>query len=320
MKNSITDVPGIQVGHFTLAAGDTQTGVTAILPYPLSVRNRKLFIGSFASGNWNEWTGLQVAQDFGTFSSPIVLCNSTAVGIVYDALISFGHERDEGLPIDNAWPPMVIGLDDGYLNDLRQRRLTHDQVLQVIKQANANAVACGSVGIGRGLCALGAKGGIGDASLVIKIDAKEYTLGVLIAANGGTIKTAKNPRPAVSLTPSLVVIVATDFPLLPEQLRRLAEAALRGLDGSVDWNDGTQQLALAFSTSNTIDDAFERNAKLFKASLPGAEVLHQLAQRTGACCGVALRRALEQQEIVAGRKGRSVAPLSEKERKKLFMK
>ena len=159
MKNSITDVPGIQVGHFTLAAGDTQTGVTAILPYPLSVRNRKLFIGGFASGNWNEWTGLQVAQDFGTFSSPIVLCNSTAVGIAYDALISFGHERDEGLPIDNAWPPLVIGLDDGYLNDLRQRRLTHDQVLQVIKQANANAVACGSVGIGRGLCALGAKGG-----------------------------------------------------------------------------------------------------------------------------------------------------------------
>jgi len=69
MKNSITDVPGIQVGHFTLSDGDIQTGVTAILPYPLSVRNRKLFIGSFASGNWNEWTGLHVAQDFGTFSS-----------------------------------------------------------------------------------------------------------------------------------------------------------------------------------------------------------------------------------------------------------
>ncbi|MGH7601623.1 MAG: P1 family peptidase, partial [bacterium] len=220
MKNSITDVPGVHAGHFTRDDGDIQTGVTAILPYPLSVRNRKLFIGSFASGNWNEWTGLHVAQDFGTFSSPIILCNATTVGIAYDALISFGHEREQDLPIDNAWPPIVIGLDDGYLNDLRQRRVTHDEVLQTIKQANDSAVACGSIGIGRGLCALGAKGGVGAASRSIKIGEQEYSLGALIAANGGTLDL--KPSPIVSITPSLVVIVATDIPLLPEQLRQLA--------------------------------------------------------------------------------------------------
>ena len=126
---SITDVPGVHLGHLTLGEGEIQTGVTAILPYPLSVRNRKLFLGSFASGGWNEWTGLHVAQDFGTFSSPIVLCNATTAGLAYDALISFGHQRESGLPIDNAWPPIVIGIDDGYLNDLRQRRITHDQIL-----------------------------------------------------------------------------------------------------------------------------------------------------------------------------------------------
>ena len=320
MKNSLTDVPGIQVGHFTLSAGDIQTGVTAILPYPLSVRNRKLFIGSFASGNWNEWTGLHVAQDFGTFSSPIVLCNSTTVGIAYDAMISFGHERDEGLPIDNAWPPIVIGLDDGYLNDQRQRRITHDDVLRTIKQANDNTVVCGSVGIGRGLCALGAKGGVGDASRLLKIDAKEYTLGVLIAANGGARKAAKNSPPAVSITPSLVMIVATDFPLLPEQLHQLAEAALRGLDGLVDWRDGTQQLALAFSTGNTIDGAFERRFQLFKERIPNSELLSQLLYSAGECSCAALRRALEQKVIVVGRKGRSVAPLPADELMRLFSK
>jgi len=320
MKNSITDVPGIHAGHFTLSAGDIQTGVTAILPYPLAVRNRKLFIGSFASGNWNEWTGLHVAQDFGTFSSPIVLCNATTVGIAYDALISFGYEREDGLPIDNAWPPIVIGLDDGWLNDLRQRRLTHDDVLRTIKQANDNAVVCGSVGIGRGLCALGTKGGVGDSSLVFKIDGKEYALGVLIAANGGTIKPAENSPQAVSITPSLVVIVATDFPLLTEQLRRLAEAALRGLDGLVDWNDGTQQLALAFSTGNTIGGAFERRFQLFKERLPGAELLNQILESAGECSRAALRRALEQKEVVVGRKGRSVAPLAVEELMRLFVK
>ena len=320
MKNSITDVPGIQVGQFTLADGDIQTGITAILPYPLSVRNRKLFIGSFVSGNWNEWTGLHVAQDFGTFSSPIVLCNLTSVGITYDALISYGHERDDGLPIDNAWPPIVIGLDDGYLNDLRQRRLTHDDVLRTIKQANANAVVCGSVGIGRGLCALGAKGGVGDASRLIKIDAKEYTVGVLIAANGGARRTAKNSRQAVSITPSLVVIVATDFPMLPEQLRQLAEVALRGLDGSVDWNDGTQQMALAFSTGNTIDGAFERRFQLFKERLPGAVLMNQILESAGECSRAALRRALEQTETVVGRKGRNVAPLPAEELQRIFLR
>ncbi len=316
MKNSITDVPGVQAGHVTIAEGDIQTGVTAILPYPLSVRNRKLFIGSFASGNWNEWTGLHVAQDFGTFSSPIVLCNATTVGIAYDALISFGHEREQDLPIDNAWPPIVIGLDDGYLNDLRQRRVTHDGVLQAIKQANDSAVVCGSIGIGRGLCALGAKGGVGDASRSVKIGEQEYSLGVLIAANGGTLDL--KPSPIASVTPSLVVIVATDIPLMPEHLRQLAEATLRGLDAAVHFDDGTQQLALAFSTSNTIDGAFERRFQLFKARMPSMERLMEIGSTAGACSRAALRRALEKAEAVIGRKGREVTPLRRDDLKKVF--
>ncbi len=316
MKNSITDVPGVQVGHFTVADGDVQTGVTAILPYPLAVRNRKLFIGSFASGNWNEWTGLHVAQDFGTFSSPIVLCNASTIGIAYDALISFGHEREPDLPIDNAWPPIVIGLDDGYLNDLRQRRITHDEILQTIKAASASAAACGSVGIGRGLCALGAKGGVGEASRSVKIGEQEYTLGVLIAANGGMRD--RKPSPIVSVTPSLILIVATDLPLLPEQLRQLAEAALRGLDTVVHFDDGTQQLALAFSTSNTIDGAFERRFQLFKARVPSMEKLTEFWRVAGACSRAAMHRALEKAETVIGRKGRQVTPLRYDELEKIF--
>lgn len=317
MKNSITDVPGVQVGHFTIAGGDIQTGVTAILPYPLAVRHRKLFIGSFASGNWNEWTGLHVAQDFGTFSSPIVLCNATTIGIAYDALISFGHEREQDLPIDNAWPPIVIGLDDGYLNDLRQRRATHDEVLQTIKQANDSAVVCGSIGIGRGLCALGAKGGVGDASCSVKIGEQEYSLGVLIAANGGTLN--QLPSQTFSVTPGLVLIVATDIPLLPEQLRQLAETALRGLDTVVHLDDGTQQLALAFSTSNTIDGAFERRFQLFKARIPSMEKLAEVVSAAGACSRAALRRALEKAETVIGQKSREVTPLPRNELQKVFL-
>jgi len=320
MKNSITDVAGIHVGHFTLAAGDVQTGVTAILPYPLAVRNRKLFIGSFASGNWNEWTGLHVAQDFGTFSSPIVLCNSTTVGIAYDALISFGHERNEDLPIDNAWPPIIIGIDDDYLNDLRQRRVTHDNILQMIKQANNDAMVNSNAGIGRGLCALGAKGGVGGSSQMIKWAEQNFTLGLLIAANGGTKTPNENSSPVVSITPSLVLIIATDIPMLPEQLHQLAEAALRGLDSAIHLNNGTQQLALAFSTSNTIDGAFEERFQLFKKRLPASERLAEIFATAGACSRAALRQALENAETVIGRKGRQVAPLPRRELESIFKK
>lgn len=318
MNNSITDISGVHVGHFTLSDGDIQTGVTAILPYPLAVRNRKLFIGSFAGGNWHEWTGLHVAQDFGTFSSPIVLCNATTVGVAYDALISFGHERDEGLPIDNAWPPVVIGLDDGYLNDLRQRRVTHDDVLRTIKDASPNAVAGGSIGIGRGLCALGAKGGIGDASCTFALGEQEFVLGVLVAANGGMAARDSRALVQASANPSFIVIVATNLPLLPEQLRQLAETALRGLDRVVHFDDRTQQLALAFSTGNTIDGAFEKRFQVFKERLPGHEQLASVFMEAGRCCRAALRRTLENAAAVTGRKGNSAAPLGHDELNRIF--
>ncbi len=309
-KNSLTDISGIQLGHLTLADGEVQTGITVILPYPLSVRNRKLFMGSFASGNWNEWTGVHVAQDFGTFSSPIVLCNATTVGIAYDALISFGHQREPGLPIDNAWPPIVIGIDDGYLNDLRQRRITHDQILQTIQAANDAAPACGSVGVGRGLCAFGGKGGVGDAAQFVQIAGQNFMLGVFIAANGGRLSNQNEAEPPRSVAPGFVMVLATDAPLFPEQLRRLAEAGVRGLDHIGINAEENQRLALAFSTTNTIDGAFEDRYQLFDQRWLSQETLAELCEAVGAVTVQALRKALLQSEAVSGRKGRIVHPIA----------
>jgi D-aminopeptidase len=308
-KNSITDVPGIHTGHFTLADGDTQTGVTAILPYPLSVRNRKLFIGSCARGNWNNWTGLQVAEDFGTFSSPIVLCNATTIGIAYDALISYGHQREKDLPIDNAWPPVVIGLDDGYLNDLRQRRIEHDDILRTIYDAKNGAMPCGSAGIGLGLCAFGGKGGVGDASRVVQVDDHKYTVAVFIAANGGRNFTEDTPQPPSSLTPSFVNIIATDAPLLPQQLRLLAEHSARALNSQQMISPHDHQLVLAFSTGNTIDGAFEDQFRLFFQKWPSRDFLTLFFDAAAECTLAALKKALQNAVAVPGKKGRSVQPV-----------
>lgn len=306
--SSITAVAGVSVGHLTLAEGEVQTGVTVILPYPLAVRNRKLFIGSFAGSNWNEWTGLHVAQDFGTFSSPIVLCNATAVGTAYDALITFGHQRHSELPIDNAWPPLVIGVDDGYLNNLRERRLTSEQVLATIHAA-APAPACGSVGIGRGLCAFGGKGGVGEAARSLVVADEQLIVGALLAANGGRFAHQREAELPSSLTPSFVLILATSAPLLPLQLRQLAEAGMRGLDRLGLCLQNEQRLALAFSTTNTVDGAFEEKFQLFRERWYGAETIALLGQAAAEAATQALRRALQQTEVITGRKGRQLRPV-----------
>jgi len=324
LKRSLTDVPGVHVGHLTVAEGEVQTGVTAVLPYPPWVRHRKLFLGGAAAGGGNEWTGLHVAQDFGTFSSPIVLCNATTVGIAYDALITLGHRRDPELPTDDAWPPLVLGLDDGHLNDLRRRRVGHDDVLRAIEQASDGPAPCGSVGVGRGLCALDAKGGVGDSARVVRLPGGEHTLGVLVAANGGALAGAppsvpagaRAPRatsghaPAArSVTPGVVAVIATDAPLLPTQLRDVAGAALRGL-GLVAPPLGVEpRIALAFSTANPIDESLKAPFRLYPARHVGEAALGSLLEAAAEVAGAALRRALTDATAVTGRLGRSAAPL-----------
>ena len=308
-KNSITDVAEVHIGHFTLAEGDLQTGVTAVLPYPLAVRDRKLFIGAYASGGGHEWTGMHVAQDFGTFSAPIVLCNATTVGIAYDALISFGHQREADLPIDNAWPPIVIGLDDGYLNDLRERRITHDDVLHTIASAKNQPGGNGNVGIGRGLCAFAGKGGVGEASRIANVNGADFTIGALVAANGGEPSKPNASAIARNANPGFIIVLATDAPLLPEQLRRLDEAGMRGLDEFGLIETSSRQLALAFSTGNTIDRAFEDSFQIFKARRFSDDMLAPLFAAAAAASTAALINGLQAATTVKGRKGRSAHPV-----------
>ena len=305
LRSSITNVPGVRVGHLTVAEGEVQTGVTAILPFAPSVRHRKLFLGAFEGGAPSAWTGLEVAEDFGTFASPIVLCNATAMGTVYDAMITRGYQRDAELPVDDAWPPIVIGMDDGYLNDLRRRRVGHEEVMRALDTASDAAPARGSVGIGRGLVAFGGKGGVGDFARTARVGASECTVGVLVAANGG------GPlEGARSVAPGFVVIVATDAPLWPEELRALAEGAVRGMDAA-PVRGADARLALAFSTSNVIDGSLEAPpAQHYKAQRVGEAGLSILIEAAAGACRSALGRALTEAVAVTGRKGRTAAPLS----------
>ena len=262
--NAIVDVAGVSVGHVDIRTSDLRlssgrslhTGLTAIVPYPASVAERKLFIGRFSIDSGDAMSGLGVAEDFGTFSSPIVLAPSPVVGRVYEALIRHSLGRDTGLSTEAGWPPVVVGIDDTAVNDpaLVRKVLTHTHADEALASAGS-AVPTGNAGVGGGLLAFGYKGGVGTASR----RAGEYALGVLAAVNGGReLHWAGRVLSVGEQTEgpqTFAAVVATDAPLIPRQLERLAGRAALGLARTGLWNPHTREgLVLAFSTTGIVQE------------------------------------------------------------------
>ena len=256
-QNAITDIRGVSVGHADIRAANLRTGITAVVPYVPDIAERKLFIGRFAVDGGDAMSGLGVAEDFGTFSSPIVLAPAPVVGRVYEALISYGLARDPGLGTETGWPPVVVGVDDTAYNEpaLTYEQLTQAHVYEALANARADKVVMGDAGSGGGLQAFGYKGGVGTASRM----AGDYTTGVLLAVNGGragALRIGGYSLPAGSEPEgpdTFVAIVATDAPLIPRQLERLAGRAVLGLAAAGLWGPYTREgLVLAFSTTGIV--------------------------------------------------------------------
>lgn len=303
MNDTITGVPGLFVASHTVDRGEMQTGITAIWPASPKARHRKVHLSYAARGEPLDFTGLPVADDFGTFSSPMLMCSVSAVGAAYDALITAGHRRHPDLPPDDGWPPVVIGLDDGYLNDLRGRGIGHDEILEALEKASADPMEMGSIGVGRGLCAFGGKGGVGSSTKIISIERTNYSLGILVAAGGGR----RVLRKEVGATaPSFVVIAATDAPLWPGQLRRAAEAALDGLGVAAPLDVGDALLGLSFSVGNAMDNTVDSGVRVLEQRGIGEDAIQKLLEAIPGVVRDALARALMGASAVRGRKGREV--------------
>jgi D-aminopeptidase len=266
--DAITDVPGVLVGHTTLVEGDgplrvgagpVRTGVTVVRPHPGDVHADPLFAGCHRLNGNGELTGLEWVRESGTLSSPVALTNTHSVGVVRDALIAHAVR---GRPEPDAWLLPVVGETfDGHLNDINGMHVRPEHVWRALESAAAGPVAEGSVGGGTGMICHGFKGGIGTASRV----AGEHTVGVLVQANHGLrerlavngvpvgARLADVPVPGAGAGPegSIIVIAATDAPLLPTQCVRLAQRAALGVarTGGAGEN-GSGDLLLAFSTAN----------------------------------------------------------------------
>ncbi|MGB3564705.1 MAG: P1 family peptidase [Thermoanaerobaculia bacterium] len=268
--NAITDVPGVEVGHSTIIRGSgrmvvgegpVRTGLTAIWPHR-RILEEYLPCGFDVPNGNGEVSGLHQMAALGILTSPICLTNTSSVGMVYDTLYDL-------LPPDDlpAVAPVVGETWDAFLNDIEGRHVDAEHVREALDVASGGRVEEGSVGGGTGMICYGFKGGIGTASRELPAPLDGYTVGVLVQANHGIREHLRidgvpvgeeildlRPRPEETGSPnSILMIIATDAPLLSHQLDRLARRAVHGLakTGSISSNS-SGDFALAFSTSNRL--------------------------------------------------------------------
>jgi D-aminopeptidase len=274
--NAITDVAGVEVGYTTLISGEgklevgngpVRTGVTAIIPRGHDSLNDAVYAGVFSLNGNGEMTGTAWVEESGFLEGPIVMTNTHSVGVVRDAVIAWRVKHGAADNTGYWWSlPVIAETWDGWLNDTNGFHVKPEDAFHALDSAHGGAVEEGSVGGGTGMICYEFKGGSGTASRKIEINDEKkntrgYTVGVFVQANCG-----RRPQLTIAGVPvgkeipgevykeeagSIIIVVATDAPLLPNQLKRLARRASLGLarTGSVSGN-GSGDLFVAFSTAN----------------------------------------------------------------------
>jgi D-aminopeptidase len=323
--NAITDVPGVEVGHSSILQGEgklevgrgpVRTGVTVVLPRGKDAES-SVFASWFTLNGNGEMTGTTWVEDSGFLTGPVAITNTHSVGVVRDAVIAWRvrtHKADAG----RYWwsLPVVAETWDGYLNDINGFHVKERHVFEAIESAHTGPVAEGNVGGGTGMICHEFKGGIGTASRKLPESQGGYTVGVLVQCNYGLrrqLRIAGVPvgqeipdeafrsqldASAGAEVGSIIIVVATDAPLLPHQLKRLARRAslALGRSGSISGN-GSGDIFIAFSTANPGANQPERVAEL--TMLPN-ERISPLFEATVQATEEAIVNALVAAETMTG--------------------
>ncbi|HQS09035.1 MAG: aminopeptidase [Rhizobiales bacterium 24-66-13] len=264
--NAITDVAGVAVGTTTLTVPQDGilTGVTAVLPRPPDALLEPIWAGAFSMNGNGEMTGVHWIHEAGWFTGPITLTNTLSLGIAHHATARWMCRQFGPVIGEDLWVlPVVAETYDGYLNDISGFHITEEHVRAAIDGARGGAVAEGSVGGGAGMICYEYKGGTGTASRIAHTPTGAFTVGALVQANHGIRPwlTVCGRRLGDALTDnllwtrergSIIVILATDAPLLPTQMQRLAKRAAIGIGrGGTPSGNNSGDIFLAFTTANS---------------------------------------------------------------------
>ena len=296
--NAITDVKGVEVGYSTLIEGEgennvgegpVRTGVTAIFPRGKAKKFSPVYANWYSLNGNGEMTGTTWVTESGFLETPIMITNTNSVGVVRDAVLKWYVDTD-WYGGEDWWYtyPVVAETYDGFLNDIYGFHVQEENVLEAIKNSSSGQIAEGNVGGGTGMMCLGFKGGTGTASRVLKIKDSTYTIGVLVQSNFGSKKNLSIAGVPVGIElkdtlnykfnappksrrqegdGSIIVVLATDAPLLPHQLKRISQRIPLGI-GVVGGrgSNGSGDIFLAFSTAN--ENAFNRDETATVISMP----------------------------------------------------
>jgi D-aminopeptidase len=347
--NAITDVKGVEVGYTTLISGEgkqaIRTGVTAILPQGKTFKGR-VFAGWHTLNGNGEMTGTTWVEESGGLGSPIMITNTHSVGIVRDAVIEWAAKRSTGEGYSGDFSlPVVAETWDGFLNDINGFHVKKEHVFQALDSAKSGALAEGNVGGGTGMVTHRFKAGTGTASRVLDAKLGGYTVGVLVQSNYGTrqlFQVAGVPigkeitdllptqgNQTSSLLPSekfgdegqgsIIVVVATDAPLLPHQLKRLVKRVSLGVGNIGGRGENTSgDIFIAFSTANATEVSKEQGLADLKM-LPNDQI-NTLFWATEQATEEAILNAMVAAETMKGYKGNTVYALPHDRLKEILKK
>lgn len=336
-SNAITDVKGVEVGYSTLISGEgakaVRTGVTAILPQGKNVNGRVFAAWHTLNGN-GEMTGTTWIDEAGGLGSPVMITNTHSVGVVRDAVIEWGNNKSSGGNYSGDLSlPVVAETYDGFLSDINGFHVKKEHVFQALNSAKTGSIAEGNVGGGTGMISHGFKGGTGTASRVLDASAGGYTVGVIVQANYGARQlfsvagvpvgreiTDLRPqpgKPSASLgatraadegAGSIIVIVATDAPLLPHQLERLVKRVSLGI-GNVGGRgeNSSGDIFLAFSTANAAE--VSKNAGVANITMLPNDRINPLFWAVSQATEEAIINAVVAAETMTGYNGNTVHAL-----------
>jgi D-aminopeptidase len=328
--NAITDVPGVTVGFETIIRDleddkAVRTGVTAILPRGAATNDQPVYGGWFSLNGNGEMTGTTWVEESGFVEGPVMITNTHSVGAVHEGTIRWRFENGAADSSGYWWSlPVVAETWDGYLNDINGFHVRPDHAFAAIEAAAGGSVAEGNVGGGTAMICFEFKCGTGTSSRVADVAGERYTVGVLVQANFGARRhllvagvpvgqilvddaVYSSTQPAFSGVGSIIIVVGTDAPLLPHQLKRLARRAALGLarTGSVASN-GSGDIFIAFSTGN--DGVNQASSGAAIASVPNERIV-PLFEATVQATEEAIINALVAGRSMTGNGGNTVSAI-----------
>lgn len=322
-QNAITDVGGVKVGHQTIIEGSRiRTGVTAIVPHGENIFQQKVPAAVYVGNGFGKLAGSTQIEELGNLETPVILTNTLSVPTAADALIDYTFSFSENDDVHSV-NPVVGETNDGYLNDIRGRHVTKDDVLTAIDNAKSGNVKQGNVGAGTGTIAFGFKGGIGTSSRKLPVNIGGYTVGVLVQSNfGGVLQVAGVPvgkeldqyylSDKLNETPdgSCMIIVATDAPLDARNLKRLAKRAMLGLGktGGIASN-GSGDYVIAFSTAESVRSPYRSDHDLKQQNVLRNGAMSPLFMAVNEATEEAIINSLFHAETMTGRNGHTVEEL-----------